>query len=41
MVFNTMMCAYPALMVSLFITGWNANIKWVKLEEAEKLSKTK
>ena len=24
-----------------FVVGWNANIKWVKLNEAESLSKAK
>jgi len=26
--------------IMMFVTGWNANIKWVKLKEAEGLSKT-
>jgi len=25
----------------LFVTGWNANIEWVKLDKAESLSKEK
>jgi len=28
-------------MVFVFVAGWNADIKWVKLEEAESLSKAK